>query len=159
MDAMYSNDFPHAFVVGQEELTKFTKLLNDGVGEVTITVRCADDVTRTFSSVDELLAYENPKAKQIRRLHIQAHSNDHTKRASVELASIWLRGIAVEIQGPDEVVSRLREKVLDIINGMIPWYSLLTRVNFAFVLLGCYLLLWFGSLAAVAFLWVPVREP
>lgn len=158
MDAHYSVDLPHAFVAGPDELKKLATLLNDRIGNVEIRVDCADDASRNFTSVRELIVYENPKAKEIRRIHLNARSDDFSKRATIDLSGSRWRGISLNYTARDDVVSRLRTETLDIIAGMRPWYSIMHRVDFVSVSVFAYMLLWFGLLAVVAFKLLPVSE-
>lgn len=117
MDAHYSIELPHAFVVGPDAVKKLVALLNERIGGVAITVDCSDGITRDFTSVRELLAYENPKAKEIRRIRLRAHSDDYSKNASIDLSGIRWRGISLDFNAREDVVSRLRSSTLDLIAG------------------------------------------
>src|SRR5262245_15378019 len=156
VDAHYSVELPQAFVVGEDELKKLADLLSDRIGNLEIRADSADDVARTFKTVKELAALENAKGKEIRRLHISARSDDFKKRATIDLSGSRWRGISLDFEARDDVVSRLRTEVLDLIGGMRPWYAVFQRVDFASNAFLAYLLFWFGLLIVVAFKWVPV---
>lgn len=156
MNAHYSVELLQAFIVGEDELKKLADLLFDRVGNLEIRAGCADDVARTFANVKELAAFENAKGKEIRRLHISARSDDFKKLATIELSGSRWRGIALDFGARDDVVSRLRTEVLELIGGMRPWYAVLHRVDFESIAFLAYLLLWFGLLVAAAFKWIPV---
>jgi len=159
LDAHCSVELPHAFVAGPDELKKLATLLNDRIGSVDIRVDCADDVSRDFTSVRELIAYENPKAKEIRRIHLTARSDDYSKRATIDLSASRWRGISLDYTARDDVVSRLRTESINIIAGMRPWYSIMHQVDFVSTSLFAYMFLWFGLVAVVAFKLVPVSDP
>jgi hypothetical protein len=154
MDAHYSVELPQAFVVGEGELKKLAELLSDRIGDVEIHADCADDVCRMFKNVKELAAFENAKGKEVCRLRLYARSGDFKKRATIDLSDSRWRGISLDFEARDDVVSRLHTDVLDLVGGMCPWYALLHRVNFVVVAFIAYLVLWFGVLLAVAFQWV-----
>lgn len=162
MDAHYSVELPQAFVAGENELKKLGDLLSNRVGELEIRANCADEISRTFSSVRELLAYDNVKDSEVRSLRISARSEDFKKRATVELAGTSWRQISLDFQGRDDVVSRLRTEVLTILATMRPWYSAFHRIDFlgicltAFVLL--WLTLWLTSSLVIAMKWVRVDD-
>jgi hypothetical protein len=61
LDAHYSFELPHAFVVGPDELKKLARLLSDRIGNLDIRADCADDVSRDFMTANDLIAYENPR--------------------------------------------------------------------------------------------------
>jgi hypothetical protein len=88
-------------------------------------------VAPTFKNVKELAAFENAKGKEIRRLHLSARSDDFEKRATIDLSGSRWRGIWLDFEARDDVVSRLRTEVLDLVGGMRPWYALLHHVDFA----------------------------
>ena len=162
VDAHYSVQLPQAFVAAEDALKKLAHLLSDRIGNLEIRADCADDVARTFKTVKELAAFENPKGKEIRRLDICARSDDFKKRATIELSGSWWTGIFLDFQARDDVVSHLRTKVLDLIEGMRPWYTLFHRVNFVYLALLALFVLWIGPLIVVAFKWVPIdslKEP
>src|SRR6266508_4840107 len=156
MDAHYSVELPQAFIVGDDELKKLADLLSNRIGNLEIRADCADDVARTCKNVKELAAFENAKGKEIRRLHISARSDDFEKRATIDLSGSRWRGISLDFEARDDVVSRLRTEVLELIGGMRPWYAGLHRVDFGSIAFLAYLLLWFGLLIVVAFNWIPV---
>ena len=158
MDSHYSVELPHAFVIGSDELKKLAALLDERIGKVEIRVDCADDASRNFTSVRDLVAYENTKTKEIRRIHLAARSDDFSKRATIDLSGSRWRGISLDFTARDDVVSRLRTETLDIIAGMRPWYSIMHRIDFVSVGFFSYILLWFGLLAVVAFRLVPVSD-
>lgn len=155
MDAHYSVELPHAFVAGSEELKKLSALLDSRIGNVKFQADCADDVSRSFDSVRELVAYENPKAKEIRRIHLSACSDDYTKRARIDLSGSRWRGISLDFSARDDVVSRLRTDCLEVIAGMRPWYSIMHRIDFVSLGVLAYAVLWLALLAVVAFKLVP----
>jgi hypothetical protein len=158
VDANYSVSLSHPFVIGEAELKKLARLLKDRIGDVDIHASCADDISRSFKSIDDLLAFENTKAQAIVRLDLSARSTDFSKRASIEFSGSRWRGIALSLSARDDVVTRLRSEILDICAGMRPWYALLHRIDFFSVSFFAYLVLWLSILAAVAFKWVKVRH-
>jgi hypothetical protein len=155
MESSYSTELPPPFIAGPEELRKLVDLLSERIGAVGIKATCADDVSREFSSLKELLAYENVKDREIRGLALKASSEDSMKHIRIDLSRAKWRGISLEIQGRDDVVTRLRADVLDVVAGMRPWYAVLHRVDF---FLGAGFLLFvilMVVLSAVALKWLP----
>ena len=112
-------------------------------------------MTRTFKTVKELATFENPPRQQIQRLQISARSDDFKKRATIELSGSWRRGISLNIDARDDVVTRLRSDILDVVGGLRPWYGALHRVDFVPFMLVALFLLWFGLVSAIAFKWLP----
>jgi hypothetical protein len=156
VDADYDVELPQAFVAGEEELKKLARLLADRIGSRKLEAYCADDVRRTFKSPNDLIAYENSRDTQIRRLRISAQSDDDfTKRTEIDLSGSWWRGISLHFHARDDVVSRLRAEVLDIIAGMKPWYAVMLRFNFVPVLIVSFFVVALGILAV----WILIGDP
>lgn len=155
MNSSFSLRLPHAFVVDQDALKKLHRLLTDRIGETKIVADCADDVTREFDNLPSLLNYENPKSKQIVRLRLSARSPDFGKTSSVEFTDEWpLSGISMSIEARDDVVSRLRADLLDVVSGMRPWYHPVNRVSPFLAVLVVYMVTWISALFLAA-----AREP
>ena len=163
MNVSYSKDFPHAFVVGPDELKKLVELLQKRIGKVGIHADCADDLSREFKTLKDLITYENPKPKEIRSIRLNARSDDYSKSATIvfRMPPRHSSGISIDITGREDVVSRLKEEILDIIVGIRPWYGVMYRINFVnpvWVVLG--ILLVVGILLTFSFLflalgWMP----
>jgi hypothetical protein len=127
-------DLKWAFVLGEEELKKLSRLLNERIGKVEYSATCADDVSRSFASLNEVISYENAKPRQITRFRISALSDDFHKRATVEMVGSSWRGISLDLHGRDDVVDRLRAELLEILSGIRPWYGSFQRVDFVALL-------------------------
>ena len=124
MNVHYSKELPQAFVIGSSELEEVVALLEEHIGGIYIRVECSDDLSRDFETVEELIAYRNPKSKEILRIYISALSDNYSKSAGMTFVhSIW-SGILIKFKGPEDTVSRLKEEILDIIEGMRPWYNI-----------------------------------
>jgi hypothetical protein len=136
VDAEFSIELRHAFIARKEDLRKLGKLLTERIGELSLNADCADGLNRKFSSVNELIDYENSKAKELTRLRMTARSEDYKKRAEIDLSSCRWRGISIRIEAREDVVGRLKESVLDVVSEMRPLYSWLHRHDFVFIALG-----------------------
>lgn len=166
MDVHYSKELSHAFVVSPDELGKLVGLLQKRIGEVDISVKCADDLSRKFRTLKDLIAYENPKPKEISSIDLRARSDTYSKSARIVFRRpSWLSwGISIDANGREDVVSRLKEEILDIMAGMRPKYDVMYRINFVtstwivFGILFFVGLLLSFSMLAVVWGWVPVPE-
>ena len=157
MNVHYSKELSHAFVVSPDGLKKLVGLLQKRIGEVDISVKCADDLSREFSTLKDLIAYENPKPKEIRSIYLRARSDDYSKSAAVIFRGYsWLGpGISIDANGREDVISRLKEEILDIIAGMRPKYDVMYRINLvnrAWIVFG--ILLFVGLLLSFSILTV-----
>ena len=125
MNVNYSETLSQAFVAGPDELKKLVELLQKRIGEVSISADCIDKIERKFNTVKDLIDYENPKPKRIRRIYLTAQSDDYSKSFTIVFRDSFYReaGISIDITGREDVVSRLKEEVLDVVTGMRPWYN------------------------------------
>lgn len=144
MNAHYSSQLKQAFVVGASELQKLVRLLQDRIGKVSIFAECAD-WSRVFTAVEDLIAYENPKSKEIFHICLSARSDDDSKSAKISF--FGSRGsISIDCIGDEDVVSKFKEETLDIIAGMRPWYDVMYRVKLKFVAFIVFLILFVISI-------------
>ena len=58
------------------------------------------------------------QSKEIRRIHLSAHSDNYSERAMIVLPCSSGAGISVEFAAREDIISRLREDVQDILVGM-----------------------------------------
>ena len=128
MSVNYSEELSQAFVLGPEELKKLVELLEKHIGTIRISADCTDKIQREFTTVKELIDYENPTSKRIRRIYLSARE-DFEKSSTIVFrdSSSFSGGVSLSIAASEDVVLQLKDKILDIIAGTRPWYSLLTR--------------------------------
>ena len=160
MDVHYSDHLEHVFVVSPDHLKKLVELLQNRIGKVNISADCIDKIQRKFNTVKDLIAYENSKSKRIHRLHLDARSDDYSKSARIVFGSSFLpeSGVSINIDGREDVVSRLKEKVLDVLSGMRPWYNWIARANLVAIFGIGYFTLFFIFLISILFEWIPVSD-
>jgi hypothetical protein len=138
LDSTFKFELRDAFIVRVEPLKKIHGLLSDRIGKTTITAECVDDVTREFDSFSKLEAYENSNDKRIVNLRLRARADDWKKEATVEFTDKWyFGGTRLEVRASDDVVTRLRSDLLDVVSGLRPWYHFINRFDvFGAALLG-----------------------
>lgn len=131
MNVNYSEELSQAFVVGPDELKKLVELLQKRIGKVSISADCIDKIQREFSTVKELIDYENPKSKRICRIYLSARSEDYSKSSTIAFRdSSFSGGVSLSITAREDVVLRLKDKMLDIVAGTRPWYNPLAPFDF-----------------------------
>ena len=133
MNVHYSKELSQAFVIGSSELEEVVALLEEHIGEVYIRVKCSDDLSRDFETVEELIAYKNPKSKEILRIYLSALSDDYSKSAGMTFVHSTWSGILIDLKGPEDTVSRLKEEILDVIAGIRPWYNVASYSKVAII--------------------------
>ena len=127
MNVNYSETLSQAFVVGPDELKKLVELLQKQIGEVSISADCIDNIQREFTTVKDLIDYENPKSKRICRIYLSAREGSE-KSATIAFrdSSSLSGGVSLSITAREDVVLRLKDKILDIVEGTRRWYNPLT---------------------------------
>ena len=134
MNVTYSKTVLQAFIAGAPELKKLVDLLEDRIGKVKISADCADGFSREFGTVDDLINYENPKSKEI----IEVTLSTGLRHIDSEFAEVGLpsaEGISIRFGASEDVVTKLREDTIDILEGMRPWYNILAICNHSLAIL------------------------
>ncbi len=135
MNAKAEFSIKQAFVVEPNQLEKLYKLFKDRINTPSISSRCTDDIEREFPRVKHLLDYENPRDKRISSLTIWARTDDWKKEARISFSNRSWETISVSIQGTEPSVSRLKDEISEVIDGMKPWYWWVARIDFFYVIL------------------------
>jgi hypothetical protein len=125
----------HAFVLKAEQVNNIWKALADAVGQVEATASCVDHMNRPFTSAEALIAYPNARARQITRLEFWAQSEDRRQHAYLSLTGTYGM-MTFRAQGCEPTVSRLKDQLADILDGMRPWYSSIARLDIATIMSG-----------------------
>lgn len=124
----------HAFVVNCEDARKIWELLEDSVGKTEATAQCSDDMERKFSNSEDLLAYENPRGRQITQLCFTARSSDRESRVDLTFSSgRYHPSIRLHATGPEALVSGLKQAITDKTAGIRPWYSPAVHIDFLYI--------------------------
>lgn len=121
----------HAFVVTAAYVEKCWGLLAARIGPVDAVAHSVDNIQRPFDTAKKLAAYENTRDREIKRLALTARSDDHSKSARVTFGGYV--PITASIEGPELVVTRLRDDISDVLAGTKAWYSWIARVNAGYI--------------------------
>lgn len=135
-----SVEISHAFVLTSVEAAKLWSILGGSFESVVASARCSDGIRREFQSQDQLTNYENPRTRAIRALILEARSRQPYGSASITLGGRYSSSIEVSISGDEITVLRLRDRIAEILDGMRPWYSPISRVDFFYIVGGALLL-------------------
>jgi hypothetical protein len=129
----------HSFVLRPETVSTLWKSLHHRFSDVNATASCADSVERKFATAKSLLAYENTKAKRIVGLDLAVRSDDFKRTGHLRFSeSVWGGGetIVLGLEGPELDMLRVKDEILEILDGIRPWYSLLSRIDFQYPVWG-----------------------
>lgn len=133
MEANVNHEQTHAFVVKLADAKKVWDLFHSCIGSVSAGIKCADGIERKFNDWKQLKSFDNPPQKQIRKLSLAARSKNFDKSAELTLSNNYWQTIGLRISGTEQVVSKLYSDVRDALDGMRPWYSMLTRFKSGYV--------------------------
>jgi hypothetical protein len=128
LQARVERELRHAFVLTADQVRKIWKILQEAMGNVRATASCADDVERPFSSVEKLVAYENPRIRQIVRLEFVAWSQDDHQMVYLLFRTSFV-SITLRVHGREADAICLRDNIADILDGTRPWYSNIAGVD------------------------------
>lgn len=87
-------------------------------------------MVREFSNWRQLASYDNPASKEVIELSIKARSEDWEIRADVHFSSTPRHTVEIDICAREQVASKVKDGLSDILEGVRPWYSMLVRVSF-----------------------------
>jgi len=142
MRATRSDSYYGAFVLKEDDLKKLVEDFQALIGPVSFEIECADSVTRYPDSLRDLLAFDNPPRKAIRKLKIITHTDEPPNTARLRLSADREHNIQIALDASEEVATQLNDRIEDRIDSMRPWYSPLRRGSIGLTSI----LLWFGAL-------------
>lgn len=115
----------HAFIADEAGIRKLVELMSQAVGgAATINAECADRMTVTFPTTEELMAFSNPAHRGIKDIRISAIGTGEVRSAYVSLDSNWsTRPISIRASGSEAHVIKLERDLRDHLSTLRPWYS------------------------------------
>ena len=160
VDIDHRNEVMTPFVLREEDITRIHERFDAVFDEVSIVCGCVDKTRREFSSIEELLLYQNINDKRIVRLSISGSYRKDGKRSSAEIEwnagmhykspAFFLPSVRITINSDDEKVVDLFKSDFDAnIVSIRPWYHWIARfdadslVNFSALALLLIPLIWF----------------
>lgn len=127
-------------------IRKLCETVGTAENPVKIWARCKDHATRTFESIDELLAYPNPRDRRILSLHL---SNGLSyEGTALALSSYEWETISLEIHDDEANVISKSDTLLTELRGAKTWYSFIHVLDPVLFLL----IVWIALLVGVGYL-------
>lgn len=130
MEAHLRTERNHAFVLSEPDLKKIWGTLSNKIGGVSAWIQCSDSIERTATSVEEILALENSKRKKIIRIELSARSTSGDKKSRIVFGDNRYRPIEISATGDDGVLTNVGDDIYEIVDGLKPWYSLISKIDF-----------------------------
>lgn len=117
----------HALELGEKEIFRIWKLIEDEIGPPHLEAECTDDVARQFSSLQDLLEYQNDASRAVTRLTIRATSLGSSRgpdclTAVLQVGLSWSTARCA-IEAPETILLRTRASIEETLHEAKPWYA------------------------------------
>ena len=133
------NEYRHALLVDSRELLNIEGSVTRNFGKPRVTASCQDGTTLVPDDVRSLLDFDNLAFRRIKEVQISA-GDPRTDRIIIELgASTRTARVSIDSDDDSKNVATAAE-LRNLIYEMKPWYSVLSRLNLIYILLGPWLI-------------------
>lgn len=138
-----TSSFKSVFVLTDKEIIKLFHLISNFSGQPKIEIYCKDNLTREYDNIEQVLAYENMKGKEITSIKLSSYGKDDLSGRKVYLTfdNSEFSNVYIKIEGPERETTELNEKFGERFESIRPWYSFLSKVDFTYLFIGLYLFL------------------
>lgn len=129
MQVHASSDLPWAIIVDDDSIKRIWSHVHGYADTARAEVRCFDEITRTFETLDELLGYENNPRSLITQIEISGRSSEQEKSMTITLGRSYSTPTSLSIRGEEVDVSVAQDKVRDTFHGMKAWYAPIATID------------------------------
>ena len=133
MQAHANRDISGAIVVNEMSIKRIWAYAEEFVETISAEVHCADEITRTFNALQELLDFENNPRSKIKSIDISGRSRELERSIQITLGRSYSTPSSFSIRGEEMDVSSVQEKIHNTIIGMKAWYSKFATVDLFYV--------------------------
>jgi hypothetical protein len=140
------------YVLDANDLLRLCESLQRVTPKLSFEVSCIDQIKREFTNLNDLLGFENPRKKEILALRIMGFSDDVNSRVWLKFDNDQHSNIYVPLQGDEDSILKASDFIDECLSGIKPWYSLVARADFFWVLSIGWFAAGFGVLLAIAIL-------
>ena len=130
------------FVLNATSVEKLWRLSEKHIGVTVAKAACQDGIERNFESLEALLAYENSRSGAIKQLELTSRIQGGELRSTITLGSSLFGNISARASGPEDAIVIWRFKIVEILDGLRPWYRAITKIDFSNVMFTVMVLLW-----------------
>ena len=134
MESNLRTERNQAFVLKETDIDKVWNTMQSDVGEVYAEVSFSDSIERKVKTLGEVLAFENSNKKKITRIGLYARSSSGETISRVVFEDSKYRPIQVSASGIDDVVTKFGDNMSEILDGLKPWYSIISKLDFFYVI-------------------------
>ena len=129
----FSSSPRQSFIVSQAILEQLDAVFAERIGPTTYAVTCADDVSRSFGSLEELLRFDNGPSRRITKLIARSENREPYRAADVGFSDSQYSPISITVTAEEETVLSVRSRVLDIVRDAKPWYNIAATLDYVMV--------------------------
>ena len=140
--ARSSDSFNRAVVIRPEDVCRCWNILDQCFREISATVRCTDGLTRDFTSLDTLLAYDNSAVRKIHTLEVMGSGEGS---ATIEIATVdsYRPGpVEIRLSCDEPDLRKIRRDLLELFGDAKAWFSVFVKIRIEFIYIGSLFLLW-----------------
>lgn len=141
-----------ALVLDADDIRALDQALTPLLPNFACSAKCKDG-TRSFDTLADLIAYENVKPAALQALQFEWSSTAPPRRLDLEIGSPVVGTASVRIGGTEADVAQVDKEVTVRLHEMKPWWSLLSRGDYLFILSGVLIALILGMSIAVTAGW------
>jgi hypothetical protein len=123
MQVHASRDIPWAIIVDDDSIKRIWSHVHSYTNTAKAEVRCFDEITRTFETLEGLLSYENNPRAFIKQIEISGRSHEQERSITITLGRSYSPPTSLSIRGEEIDASIAQDKIRDTIHGMKAWYS------------------------------------
>lgn len=123
MQVHASRDIPGAIIVDEDSIKRIWAHVKGHTNTPLAEVKCSDEITRTFETLEGLLGYENNPKAYIKQIEISGRSREPDRSITITLGRNYSTPTSLSIRGEEIDASTAQEKIRDTIHGMKAWYS------------------------------------
>jgi hypothetical protein len=150
MNVSREQNVTQPFVLEADELERLCENLQGVTPQLSFEISCKDQIKREFTSIDELLKFENSPKKEILKLRISGFSDDLKNRFWLKFDRAERSNIFISCKGEEDYVLKISDYIDEYLTGIRPWYALISRTDFGFIASIAWLALLLGILIATA---------
>lgn len=122
------------FVLKWPDVERLIQSVSSSLPLVEFSASCSDKLNRTFLDIAELKAFRNAERSAINELSVVAYSSDHRNLLRFTLNSDERNNVRFTIDAEEAIATRLNEYCEDFLASVRPWYSLIAKADWAFVI-------------------------
>jgi len=124
-----------AFVLNSVSVSKIWELFESAGLEVEATLECADGISRKVKLLSEIVGYDNARRAQITVFRLTGYSYELKSFSTVTMGGSHSTTVSFSLNGEAALVADMRIKLMDIIDGMKPWFDIIARFDFVGVVI------------------------